>query len=108
MSFEEAAAIVDGGYQGLMAIRYGNVGEGTRLLVYGATGSCGTAAVQLAKHFGADVTGVANTKNVELVRSLGRRTSSITSGRTSRRPARPRTSSSTRSGSFRSSTAGAR
>jgi NADPH:quinone reductase-like Zn-dependent oxidoreductase len=71
MAFEEAAAICDGGYQGLVALRRANVGEGTRLLVYGATGSCGTAAVQLARHFGAHVTAVGNTKNVELVRSLG-------------------------------------
>ena len=71
MTFEEAAAICDGAYQGLGPLRKLNVGEGTRLLVYGATGSCGTAAVQLARHFGAHVTAVGNTKNVELVRSLG-------------------------------------
>ena len=71
MSFEEAAAVFDGGYQGLIPLRHAKVGTGTRLLVYGATGSCGTAAVQLARHFGAHVTAVANTKNVELVRSLG-------------------------------------
>jgi NADPH:quinone reductase-like Zn-dependent oxidoreductase len=47
------------------------VGAGTRILVYGASGSCGTAAVQLASHLGAHVTAVCNTKNVELVRSLG-------------------------------------
>jgi NADPH:quinone reductase-like Zn-dependent oxidoreductase len=71
MSFEEAAAICDGAYQGLGPLRKVKVGEGTRLLVYGATGSCGTAAVQLARHFGAHVTAVANTKNLDLVRSLG-------------------------------------
>jgi NADPH:quinone reductase-like Zn-dependent oxidoreductase len=71
MSFEGAAAICDGAYQGLMPLRKVNVGEGTRVLIYGATGSCGTAAVQLARHFGAHVTAVANTKNLELVRSLG-------------------------------------
>ncbi|HWL32565.1 MAG TPA: NAD(P)-dependent alcohol dehydrogenase, partial [Gaiellaceae bacterium] len=43
----------------------------TRIVVYGASGSCGTAAVQLAKHLGAHVTAVCNTKNVELVGSLG-------------------------------------
>jgi len=47
------------------------VRKGQRILVYGASGSIGTAAVQLATHFGADVTGVCNTKNVELVSSLG-------------------------------------
>jgi NADPH:quinone reductase-like Zn-dependent oxidoreductase len=71
MSFEEAAAICDGAYQALGPLRKVNVGDGTRLLIYGATGSCGTAAVQLARHFGAHVTAVANTKNLDLVRSLG-------------------------------------
>jgi NADPH:quinone reductase-like Zn-dependent oxidoreductase len=71
MSFEEAAAVYDGAYQGLTHLRRAKVGEGTRLVVYGASGSCGTAAVQLAKHFGAHVTAVCNTKNVEVVRSLG-------------------------------------
>lgn len=71
MSFEEAAAVLDGGYQALGTLRRANVGSGTRLLVYGASGSCGTAAVQLAKHFGAHVTAVCGTKNVELVLSLG-------------------------------------
>jgi len=72
MSFEEAAAVTDGFYQGYGHLERANVGEGTRLLVYGASGSCGTAAVQLGKHYyGAQVTAVCNTKNVELVRSLG-------------------------------------
>ena len=72
MAFEEAAAVCDGGTQALAPLVRAGVGEGTRLLVYGASGSCGTAAVQLAKrHLGAHVTAVCNTKNVELVRSLG-------------------------------------
>lgn len=71
MTFEEAAAICDGATQALAHLRAAGVGEGTRLLVYGASGSCGTAAVQLARHFGAHVTAVCNTKNLELVRSLG-------------------------------------
>jgi NADPH:quinone reductase-like Zn-dependent oxidoreductase len=71
MTFQEAAAVCDGALQALTHLRRANVGKGTRLLVYGASGSCGTAAVQLAKHFGAHVTAVCNTKNVELVRSLG-------------------------------------
>jgi NADPH:quinone reductase-like Zn-dependent oxidoreductase len=70
-SFEEAAAVCDGAHQALAHLRRANVGKGTRILVYGASGSCGTAAVQLARHFGAHVTAVCNTKNVELVRSLG-------------------------------------
>jgi NADPH:quinone reductase-like Zn-dependent oxidoreductase len=71
LTFEEAAAICDGAHQALSALRRGSVGKGTRLLVYGASGSCGTAAVQLARHLGAHVTAVCNTKNVEIVRSLG-------------------------------------
>jgi len=71
MTFEEAAAVCDGANQALAHMRRAAVGPGTRLLVYGASGSCGTAAVQLARHFGAHVTAVCNTKNVELVRSLG-------------------------------------
>jgi len=72
MTFEEAAAVCDGANQGLAHLRHAKVGEDTRLLVYGASGACGTAAVQLGKHyFGAHVTAVCNTKNVELVRSLG-------------------------------------
>ena len=72
MTFEEAAAVCDGANQGLGHLKEANVGAGTRLLVYGASGSCGTAAVQLGKrYFGAHVTAVCNTRNVELVRSLG-------------------------------------
>ena len=72
MTFEEAAAVTDGFNQAFANLERANVGTGTRLVVYGASGSCGTAAVQLAKHyFGAHVTAVCNTKNVELVRSLG-------------------------------------
>ena len=72
MTFEEATAVCDGFTQGLACLKAADVGEGTRLLVYGASGSCGTAAVQLGKHhLGAHVTAVCNTKNVELVRSLG-------------------------------------
>ena len=71
-TFEEAAAVPDGAYQGLLHLKRANVGPGTRLLVYGASGSCGTAAVQLGKrYFGAHVTAVCNGRNVELVRSLG-------------------------------------
>jgi NADPH:quinone reductase-like Zn-dependent oxidoreductase len=70
--FEEAAAVPDGAYQGFLHLKRANVGPGTRVLVYGASGSCGTAAVQLGKHyFGAHVTAVCNGRNVELVRSLG-------------------------------------
>jgi NADPH:quinone reductase-like Zn-dependent oxidoreductase len=71
MTFEEAAAIYDGGTQALSALRQADVRPGQRLLIYGASGSLGTAAVQLAKHFGAHVTGVTSATHVELVRSLG-------------------------------------
>jgi NADPH:quinone reductase-like Zn-dependent oxidoreductase len=71
MSFEEAAAVCDGACIALSCLRDTDLREGRSILVYGASGSIGTAAVQLAKHFGAHVTAVCNTKNVELVRSLG-------------------------------------
>jgi NADPH:quinone reductase-like Zn-dependent oxidoreductase len=70
-SFEEAAVVCDGTALALACLRKAGVLDGRRVVVYGASGSVGTAAVQLAKHFGADVTAVCNTKNVELVRSLG-------------------------------------
>jgi NADPH:quinone reductase-like Zn-dependent oxidoreductase len=71
MSFEEAAAVCDGADQALGALRQAEVQAGRRIVVYGASGSLGTAAVQLAKHFGAHVTAVCGTDHVELVRSLG-------------------------------------
>jgi NADPH:quinone reductase-like Zn-dependent oxidoreductase len=71
LGFDEAAAVCDGMSQGMNVLRAGRIGPGTRVLVYGASGSCGTAAVQLAASLGAHVTAVCNGKNVELVRSLG-------------------------------------
>jgi NADPH:quinone reductase-like Zn-dependent oxidoreductase len=71
LGFEEAAAVADGSSQALDALRLARAGPGSHLVVYGASGSLGTAAVQIAKHLGAHVTGVTNTKNVELVRSIG-------------------------------------
>jgi NADPH:quinone reductase-like Zn-dependent oxidoreductase len=71
MSYEEAGAVGDGALLTLNVLRPAGRLEGKRILVYGASGSIGTAGVQLAKHFGARVTAVCNTKNVELVRSLG-------------------------------------
>jgi NADPH:quinone reductase-like Zn-dependent oxidoreductase len=71
LSFEEAAAIADGALAALTSLRRVSLREGQRIVVYGASGAMGTAAVQLAKHFGAHVTAVCNTKNVDLVRSLG-------------------------------------
>jgi NADPH:quinone reductase-like Zn-dependent oxidoreductase len=71
MSFEEAAAVCDGAIIALTCLRKANLQAGQSIVVYGASGSIGTAGVQLAKHLGARVTAVCNTKNVELVRSLG-------------------------------------
>jgi NADPH:quinone reductase-like Zn-dependent oxidoreductase len=71
LSFEEAAAVGDGAMQALATLRVGGVREGSRIVVYGASGSLGTAAVQIAKHLGAHVTGVTSTAHVELVKSLG-------------------------------------
>jgi len=71
MSFDEAAAIGDGACIALSCLRNVDLGPGKRIVVYGASGSVGTAAVQLVRHFGAHVTAVCNGKNVELARSLG-------------------------------------
>jgi NADPH:quinone reductase-like Zn-dependent oxidoreductase len=71
LSFAEAAAIYDGGSQALATLRKAKAGPGRRILVYGASGSLGSAAVQIAKDLGAHVTAVCGTDHVELVRSLG-------------------------------------
>jgi NADPH:quinone reductase-like Zn-dependent oxidoreductase len=71
MTFEDAAAICDGGLNAQWCLSKVALRQGQRILVYGASGAIGTAAVQLAKHLGADVTAVCGTKNVALVRSLG-------------------------------------
>jgi NADPH:quinone reductase-like Zn-dependent oxidoreductase len=71
MTFEEAAAVCDGAIAALTCLRSARLRERQRILIYGASGATGSAAVQLARAFGADVSAVCNTKNVELVRSLG-------------------------------------
>jgi NADPH:quinone reductase-like Zn-dependent oxidoreductase len=71
MTYEQAAAVCDGAALALACLRNAGLREGRSILVYGASGSVGTAGVQLARHFGAHVTAVCNTKNLELLRSLG-------------------------------------
>jgi NADPH:quinone reductase-like Zn-dependent oxidoreductase len=71
LTFYEAAALSFGGTTALDFFRRGKLQRGEKVLVNGASGGVGTAAVQLARHFGADVTGVCSTANLELVRSLG-------------------------------------
>lgn len=71
IGFDEAAAITEGAHYALVDIRAAKVEPGQHVLVYGATGAIGSAAVQLLKHFKARVTAVSNTKNVELVKALG-------------------------------------
>jgi NADPH:quinone reductase-like Zn-dependent oxidoreductase len=71
MSFEDAAPATDGALNALMCLTQADLREGRRILIYGASGAIGTAGVQLARYFGADVTAVCSTKNLELVRSLG-------------------------------------
>jgi NADPH:quinone reductase-like Zn-dependent oxidoreductase len=71
MSFEEAASLVFGGHTALHFLKKAEVGPGKKVLIYGASGAVGTSAVQLAKHFGAEVTAITSTGNLDLMRSLG-------------------------------------
>jgi NADPH:quinone reductase-like Zn-dependent oxidoreductase len=71
LSYYEAIAIPFGGVTALFFLKKGNIQNGSKVMIYGASGAVGSSAVQIAKYYGAEVTGVCSTANIDLVRSLG-------------------------------------